>query len=147
MMYDGKLLALARAGLEKDREANRSEQQRRIDLAYHQIPELEQIDLALRSHMAELVRLTLSKPTDLQDRIHELQKARPQEQDPDKDGRLSPEPFHSWSTTDLTRAKMASGGSMRPFSSEQSMRRKRGSLRVSATYISRTVFWKAMEAS
>ena len=71
MMYDGKLLALARAGLEKDREANRSEQQRRIDLAYHQIPELEQIDLALRSHMAELVRLTLSKPTDLQDRIHE----------------------------------------------------------------------------
>lgn len=73
MMYDGKLLALARAGLEKDREANRSEQQRRIDLAYHQIPELEQIDLTLRSHMAELVRLTLSKPTDLQDRIHELQ--------------------------------------------------------------------------
>ena len=26
MMYDGKLLALARAGLEKDREANRSEE-------------------------------------------------------------------------------------------------------------------------
>ncbi|MBO5640759.1 MAG: ATP-binding protein [Oscillospiraceae bacterium] len=73
MMYDGKLLALARAGLEKEREANRAEQQRRIELVYHQVPELEQIDLTLRSHMAELVRLTLSKPADLQDRIHELQ--------------------------------------------------------------------------
>ena len=52
MTYDGKLLALARAGLEKDREANLAEHQRRIDEAYHRVPELEQIDLTLRSHMA-----------------------------------------------------------------------------------------------
>ena len=43
MTYDGKLLALARAGLEKDREANLAEHQRRIDEAYHRVPELEQI--------------------------------------------------------------------------------------------------------
>ena len=73
MTYDGKLLALARAGLEKDREANLAEHQRRIDEAYHRVPELEQIDLTLRSHMAELVRLTLSKPSDLQEQIRHLQ--------------------------------------------------------------------------
>ena len=73
MTYDGKLLALARAALEKDREANLAERQRRIDQAYHRIPELEQIDLTLRSHMAELVRLTLSKPSDLQEQIRRLQ--------------------------------------------------------------------------
>ena len=73
MTYDGKLLALARAGLEKDREANLVEHQRRIDEAYHRVPELEQIDLTLRSHMAELVRLTLSKPSDLQEQIRHLQ--------------------------------------------------------------------------
>ena len=54
MTYDGKLLALARAGLEKDRETNLAEHQRRIDEAYYRISELEQIDLTLRSHMAEL---------------------------------------------------------------------------------------------
>ena len=73
MTYDGKLLALARAGVEKDREANLAEHQRRIDEAYHRVPELEQIDLTLRSHMAELVRLTLSKPSDLQEQIRHLQ--------------------------------------------------------------------------
>ena len=73
MTYDGKLLALARAALEKDREANLVEHQRRIDEAYHRVPELEQIDLTLRSHMAELVRLTLSKPSDLQEQIRHLQ--------------------------------------------------------------------------
>ena len=72
MTYDGKLLALARAALEKDRAANLAEQQRRIDHAYRRIPELEQIDLSLRSHMAELVRLTLSRPADLQMRRAEL---------------------------------------------------------------------------
>ena len=56
MTYDGKLLSLARAALEKDREANLAEQQQRIDQAYHRIPELEQIDLTLRSHMPDLVK-------------------------------------------------------------------------------------------
>ena len=73
MTYDGKLLALARTALEKDREANLAERQRRIDQAYRRIPELEQIDLTLRSHMAELVRLTLSRPSDLQEQIRQLQ--------------------------------------------------------------------------
>ena len=73
MTYDGKLLALARSGLETQRERNRAEQQRRTAQVYQQIPEVEEIDLTLRSHMAALVRLTLSKPFDLKEQISELQ--------------------------------------------------------------------------
>ena len=49
MTYDGKLLALARAGLEKDREANLAEHRRGIDEAYHRVPERGQMDLTLGS--------------------------------------------------------------------------------------------------
>ncbi len=74
MTYDGKLLALARAGLEDEREKNLAEQQRRTALIYRLIPEIEQIDLDMRGQMAELVRLTLAKPADLQSQILDLQK-------------------------------------------------------------------------
>ena len=73
MTYDGKLLARARAALDVQREANQAEQQRRMLRVYQEIPEIELIDRTLRSHMAELVKLTLSRPSDLKDRLAALQ--------------------------------------------------------------------------
>ena len=72
MAYDGRLLARARNELDKIREANREEQQRRRARVYARLPEVESIDAALRSHMAELVRLTISRRPDLKERIEEL---------------------------------------------------------------------------
>ena len=65
MAHDGKLLARAREALEQDRAANQAEQQRRTEQVYRDIPQVEQIDDRLRGHMAELVRLTISRPPDL----------------------------------------------------------------------------------
>ena len=62
MNYDGKLLARARKALEADRSKNSEEQQRRTELVYREIPEIRSIDAQMRGQMAELVRLTLSKP-------------------------------------------------------------------------------------
>ncbi len=73
MNYDGKLLALAREKLEEDRGKNRAEQQRRTEEIYRRIPEIEQIDLRMRSQMAQLVRLTLSRAPDLQARLKDLE--------------------------------------------------------------------------
>ena len=73
MAHDGKLLARARDMLSEEKQKNLAEQQRRIELIYHQIPEIEIIDSTMRAQMAELVRLTLSKPQDLKERIHSLQ--------------------------------------------------------------------------
>lgn len=72
MAYDGRLLARARNELDKIREANREEQQLRRALVYSRLPEVEQIDSTLRSQMAELVRLTISRRPDLKERIGEL---------------------------------------------------------------------------
>ena len=73
MAYDGKLLALARSDLEAQRNANQVMLQARTTKVYREIPEIEQIDHTLRSHMATLVRLTLSKPSDLKDQVGILQ--------------------------------------------------------------------------
>lgn len=72
MAYDGKLLARARAELDNIRAANQAEQQRRRTVVYARLPEIERIDNSLRSHMAELVRLTVSRRDDLGERIEEL---------------------------------------------------------------------------
>lgn len=72
MAYDGRLLARAREELDKTRERNREEQQRRRELVYSRIPEVEQIDARLRNQMTELVRLTISRRSDLKERIEEL---------------------------------------------------------------------------
>lgn len=72
MTFDGKLLLRARNGLEAQHQRNLAEQQRRISQIYRQIPEIEQIDRNMRVQMAELVKLTLSKPTDLWERIQSL---------------------------------------------------------------------------
>ena len=72
MTHDGRLLARAREALETERAENRAEQQRRTDLVYHRIPEVETIDRRMRSQMSELVRLTLSKPRDLREKLATL---------------------------------------------------------------------------
>ena len=74
MTHDGRLLARAREALEDERRENQAEQQRRTDLIYHRIPEIESIDRRMRSQMSDLVRLTLSKPADLSHRLENLQK-------------------------------------------------------------------------
>ena len=74
MTHDGRLLARAREALEDERRVNQAEQQRRTDLIYHRIPEIESIDRRMRSQMSDLVRLTLSKPADLSHRLEKLQK-------------------------------------------------------------------------
>lgn len=73
MTHDGRLLARAREALEDERRENRAEQQRRTDLVYQRIPEIESIDRRMRSQMSDLVRLTLSKPADLSHRLENLQ--------------------------------------------------------------------------
>ena len=73
MTHDGRLLARAREALEDERRENRAEQQRRTDLVYRRIPEIESIDRRMRSQMSDLVRLTLSKPADLSHRLENLQ--------------------------------------------------------------------------
>lgn len=75
MAHDGKLLARARKALEQDRAANQAEQQRRTQQVYRDIPQVEQIDDRLRGHMAELVRLTISRPPDLAARLEALKEA------------------------------------------------------------------------
>ena len=75
MAHDGKLLARAREALEQDRAANQAELQRRTAQIYHEIPQIEQIDNLLRGHMAELVRLTISRQPDLSERLEALKEA------------------------------------------------------------------------
>ena len=75
MAHDGKLLARAREALEQDRAANQAEQQQRTAKVYLEIPQIEQIDNRLRGHMADLVRLTISKPPDLAEHLDALKEA------------------------------------------------------------------------
>ncbi len=72
MAYDGKLLARAREQLERKRQANQDEHLRRLDEVYRRIPEIEQIDVSLRAQMTQLVRITLGKRPDMQQRLDQL---------------------------------------------------------------------------
>ena len=72
MPYDGKLLARARAALDNRKADNLAEQQRRQARVYAEVPEVREIDLRLRAHMAQLVRLTIGKGPDLKERIAAL---------------------------------------------------------------------------
>ena len=74
MTYDGKLLARAREELERQRDKNREEETRRLERVYGRVPEIRQIDIQLRGHMAQLVKLTLSHAPKLTERIEELKK-------------------------------------------------------------------------
>jgi len=72
--YDGKLLARARDALDRQREANQAEQQRRIQQVYTRVPEIRNLDTAMRTQMMQLVRLTLSKRPDIREQIAALEK-------------------------------------------------------------------------
>ena len=72
MTYDGKLLARARSELEKQKSENRSEMLRRQGAVYARVPEIREIDAALRSQMARLVRLTIAKGPGLGEELNRL---------------------------------------------------------------------------
>lgn len=74
MTYDGKLLARARAELDKIKAANEAEKARRTALVYRRVPEIETLDAKLRAQMIALVRLTISSAGDLKERIAELER-------------------------------------------------------------------------
>ena len=72
MPFDGKLLARARNALDEIRAENQAEQQRRLQTVYARVPEIRDIDAAMGRQMAQLVRLTLSRRTDLKEQIDKL---------------------------------------------------------------------------
>lgn len=74
MAYDGKLLARARTQLDLIRSDNQAEHQRRLSLVYARVPEIQRMDEAMRRQMTELVRLTISRPADLKERLAALEK-------------------------------------------------------------------------
>lgn len=74
MAYDGKLLAKARAQLDIIRSDNQAEHQRRLSLVYARVPEIRRMDETMRRQMTELVRLTISHPADLKERLAALEK-------------------------------------------------------------------------
>lgn len=69
MAYDGKLLARARAELDNIRRKNQEEQKARQGRVYTLLPRVEEIDRTLRGHMAQIVRLTISKAPDITEKI------------------------------------------------------------------------------
>ncbi len=69
MAFDGKLLARARTELENIRRRNADEQSARHRRVYARVPEIERIDLTLRSHMTQIVSLTIKKPADMAEKI------------------------------------------------------------------------------
>ena len=73
MPYDGQLLARARAELEKRRSENEAEHNRRVRAVYARIPEIERIDTDMRGEMRELLRLTITRPADMKERIAALE--------------------------------------------------------------------------
>ena len=73
MSYDGTLLSQARAELDKIRQKNEEEHDRRLQQAYETIPDLSMIDARLRTQMIGLVRLTLSKDPDLKKKLAQLE--------------------------------------------------------------------------
>lgn len=75
MTHDGRLLARARDALEDERRSNQAEHQRRTDKIYREIPEIETIDKTMRRQMSELVKLTLTRPKDLAERLDMLREA------------------------------------------------------------------------
>ena len=73
MACDEKILAAARAELARLREKNSEEQLQRRSKVYRLVPEIEEIDSTLRSHMLRLVRLTIAGADDLPEKLKELE--------------------------------------------------------------------------
>ncbi len=74
MAYDGKLLSQARDELNRLRQKNEAEHERRLRLAYEKIDDLEMIDSRLRSQMTDTIRLTLSRDPDLKAKIAAIER-------------------------------------------------------------------------
>ena len=72
MKYDGKLLARARDELDRIRERNREERERRTTAACAARPELRAIDAELRAQMTGLLSLTISGEADAAEKIAKL---------------------------------------------------------------------------
>ena len=87
------------------------------------------------------------------DRVRELQESAHEEGEPDEDGRGAAygfgKGFHPRRglMVETILRWISSGDSIAPSSPEQSIRRKRGSRDAWRRYISRTSFWKLIEAS
>ena len=74
MAYDGRILAKARAELEKIRSGNRAEMQRRRGAVYSRIPRISVIDGRMREQMTELVRMTIARRPDIRQQVELLEK-------------------------------------------------------------------------
>ena len=72
MSYDGKILARARERLDALRGRNAEEHDRRTEECYAACPEIRSCDERMRAQMTELVRITLGRDGDAQDRIRAL---------------------------------------------------------------------------
>jgi DNA replication protein DnaC len=75
MSTNGKLLSRAREKLEKIREANLAEQQRRTARVYARLPRVREIDDALKAQMVALMGLTIRRRGDPAAEITALEKA------------------------------------------------------------------------
>ena len=73
MALDGKILAKAREQLKSIHADNVAEHFLRQERIYSRIPEIERIDLRLRSQMSELVGLTIKRSADLSDALKALE--------------------------------------------------------------------------
>ncbi|MBR0353219.1 MAG: ATP-binding protein [Oscillospiraceae bacterium] len=73
MSYNGRLLADARAELERIRQENEKEHSLREQLAYSKVEQLGLLDARLRSQMTELVRVTVARRPDMMQRIREIE--------------------------------------------------------------------------
>ena len=72
MALNGAVLARARENLAARREANRAEQERRVESVYARFPRVREIDAALRSQMARLCVLALSREPGTAERVAAL---------------------------------------------------------------------------
>ena len=69
MAYDGKLLARARLRLQDIKSENQAEQYRRQAEVYARVPEIQRLDGEMREQMTELVRITVSRPADMKEKL------------------------------------------------------------------------------
>lgn len=72
MPYDGKLLSRARERLEEIKSDNENEHRRRVKEVYYRIPEIREIDSAMRAQMSQLVKIAISKAPDMQAQLDSL---------------------------------------------------------------------------
>ena len=74
MAYDGKLLARARLRLQDIKSENQDEQYRRQAEVYARVPEIQRLDSETREQMTELVRITISRPADMKEKLAALER-------------------------------------------------------------------------